>query len=600
MTYARRARLAVMALALYIVLSVVPVASAQNAPLVVTSHEDSMTEEIPGSLRQAIEIANAQTGPDTIIISPDLGGGGYITLAGDLPPIEETLSIRGPGQRDLTIDGSMLYAGFDALSAPGNIRLRLYDLTIARVTTAVGARRLVLRDVTVHDSGLDRNPDGVPGIVVAAQFLDMRRSTIQFNTSASSSALYLEGNATILDSTFLYNRARYESGLTQAVGGAINKVGSGSLQIQRSTFQANTGYQVGTISVHGGSVVILNSTFASNFTENIEDTAVVYAVEQGDVDIYFSTFSNNYVDAGSGGVLRATGSGHIDLRGSVIANNAYPTPDECVGNVRGILNFSHDPACAQRAYMGIATGVDTSPRDNGGPTKTNALLPGSNVIDADTPRNYNGAVQTMCAAYRAQYPQLATDQRGIARPQFARCDLGAYESELLTLPLVDHAVNGGFESSGDSAGIPHAWEVRNLNANDYRRCTGEDLVFPSYSGNCMFMFRGPDANAQPRRLTQTLEGGDWSQAGDVLRLSAHVRTKNLTAGSRLTISVAYSDGTTALASTAIPTGTNPYQRLRVRLPLTQQADSVTVGVVVKTGGNAKTRLWVDNVILVGL
>src|SRR5207247_10185816 len=48
--------------------------------------------------------------------------------------------------------------------------------------------------------------------------------------------------------------------------------------------------------------------------------------------------------------------------------------------------------------------------DNGGSTKTAALLPGSPAIDAIT--------DSIC-------PTM--DQRGVQRPQGARCDIGAYE-----------------------------------------------------------------------------------------------------------------------------------------------------------------------------
>jgi len=57
---------------------------------------------------------------------------------------------------------------------------------------------------------------------------------------------------------------------------------------------------------------------------------------------------------------------------------------------------------------------------NGGPTDTNALLPGSPAIDAGGD----------CAA--------SSDQRGIARPQGAACDIGAFE-------LPDRVFENGFE-----------------------------------------------------------------------------------------------------------------------------------------------------------
>jgi hypothetical protein len=58
--------------------------------------------------------------------------------------------------------------------------------------------------------------------------------------------------------------------------------------------------------------------------------------------------------------------------------------------------------------------------NNGGFTQTHALLAGSPAIDAGT--------NTGCPA---------TDQRGITRPQGARCDIGAYEyTYKLFLPLL--------------------------------------------------------------------------------------------------------------------------------------------------------------------
>jgi len=53
--------------------------------------------------------------------------------------------------------------------------------------------------------------------------------------------------------------------------------------------------------------------------------------------------------------------------------------------------------------------------NDGGPTKTHALLVGSGAMDAG-----NAAV---CAAA----PVSGVDQRGVPRPQGAKCDIGAYE-----------------------------------------------------------------------------------------------------------------------------------------------------------------------------
>jgi hypothetical protein len=57
--------------------------------------------------------------------------------------------------------------------------------------------------------------------------------------------------------------------------------------------------------------------------------------------------------------------------------------------------------------------------DNGGPTMTMALLPGSPAIDAGVP-----------------VPGVTTDQRGVPRPQGQAPDIGAFESRGFTLAIV--------------------------------------------------------------------------------------------------------------------------------------------------------------------
>ena len=70
----------------------------------------------------------------------------------------------------------------------------------------------------------------------------------------------------------------------------------------------------------------------------------------------------------------------------------------------------------------VSTILNTTLTNNGGPTQTLALLPGSPAIDA--------ALTAKCAV---------TDQRGEARPQGAGCDIGAFE---VFVPTADLAVTG--------------------------------------------------------------------------------------------------------------------------------------------------------------
>jgi hypothetical protein len=94
-----------------------------------------------------------------------------------------------------------------------------------------------------------------------------------------------------------------------------------------------------------------------------------------------------------------------DCSGSVAANDHNLMQSALAADTCGL---SDDPGNSR-------IGVDPllGPlADNGGGTQTHALLPGSPAIDAG-----NNAT---C---------LAIDQRGIARPQGAACDIGAVEAQ---------------------------------------------------------------------------------------------------------------------------------------------------------------------------
>ncbi len=113
-------------------------------------------------------------------------------------------------------------------------------------------------------------------------------------------------------------------------------------------------------------------------------------------------------------------SAAVELAGSIVADNRgdnclfvvpETAPQEAIVD-RG-NNFTDDATCPPG--FATITGLDTVLADNGGPTVTHALLAGSPAIDA---------AGDQC---------LATDQRGVARPQdgdgdgVASCDAGAFE-----------------------------------------------------------------------------------------------------------------------------------------------------------------------------
>src|SRR6185436_4761368 len=74
---------------------------------------------------------------------------------------------------------------------------------------------------------------------------------------------------------------------------------------------------------------------------------------------------------------------------------------------------------------------------NGGPTRTHALLTNSPAFDAGP---------------AAGFP--ATDQRGVARPKFARCDIGAFEAESFLTPTTNHPPLANAQTVTAQIGVP--------------------------------------------------------------------------------------------------------------------------------------------------
>ena len=142
----------------------------------------------------------------------------------------------------------------------------------------------------------------------------------------------------------------------------------------------------------------------------------------------------------------------MTLKNTIVANS--PTGGNCSGTITdGGGNLSYpDTTCP---------GINSDPKlgplqDNGGPTQTMALLPGSAAIDA--------ANDAICAAP----PVNNLDQRGIARPQGPHCDIGAYEATPAAHFPADHheiahsqpptarlAVGGSVRVKGDRTCAPN-------------------------------------------------------------------------------------------------------------------------------------------------
>lgn len=157
-------------------------------------------------------------------------------------------------------------------------------------------------------------------------------------------------------------------------------------------------------------IISTNSTFSSNTATGSSGGGIYNA--NATLTLINTTFSGNSAGSNGGGI-RADGGGTVFMYNTVIANSS--SGGDCFGagtfTSQG-YNLDSDSTC-NLVGTGDKPGQDPllGPlQNNGGPTFTHEIQTGSPAIDT--------ADNTSCPA---------TDQRGITRPQGAKCDTGAYE-----------------------------------------------------------------------------------------------------------------------------------------------------------------------------
>ena len=230
------------------------------------------------------------------------------------------------------------------------------------------------------------------------------------NYGGGLSASY--GGASITNSAFSLNDATYG-------GGGIYFGDSVPSSVTNSTLSANnsTAFGGGGIYIFNGYITLTNLTIVGNGAVG-PGGGGIYDGGQN-LTITGSTIAMNNVNAaGAGGGIFSAGYDLVTVANSIIAGNGA---GNCAsdGARGGFTDGGHnlqfgDASCGAAIPVADPLLDPGGLKNNGGPTQTIALLPGSPAIDA-------------VPATGANCP--ATDQRGVARPQPAggACDSGAYE-----------------------------------------------------------------------------------------------------------------------------------------------------------------------------
>src|SRR5262245_24645712 len=343
----------------------------RRLPSTVTNLNDSG----PGSLRDAI--ANTPAG-GTVDFQPGLTGA--ITLASLPLAVDKALTIAGPGAQSITVQqASSGAAGFNISASAQPVMIS--GLTIVHSFPGImNAGTLTLTDSILQGNGSVVPCCGTPegGGINNSGTLTVINSTLRGNFldaafGARGGGIYNSGTATVINSTLSGNEV------------SASKTGAGGGGIWSN-----------------GTLTLINCTLSGNHAS--ANTLAGPAGRGGGIAAGGTVTLINTLVAGN----TANESGP-DISGAVVKSN-----HDLIGNGDGSTGLVNGQNGNQVGTTATPIDPKLGPlQDNGGPTPTQALLPGSPAIDA---------------ADNAASPG-PTDQRGLPRIVNGVIDVGAYESQ---------------------------------------------------------------------------------------------------------------------------------------------------------------------------
>ncbi len=451
----------------------------------------------PGSLRQAL--AQADDG-DTINFDPSVS---TVTLTTAELAIDKSVTLSGaqmvtvvrasqtefrifhvmPGH-SVEIDGLTISGGHITGDNGGGILNDNSTLTIAHCTVSGNAivtvssnnfgggihnsGTMTLNQVIVNNNNAVWSGQGsaVPsgGGISNTGTMTIIAGTVQSNYGFwSAGGIYNTGMLTITGSMIVNNQTGDPGHFGGSGGGIVN---DGTMTIQDSTISGNTalggdlqGGEGGGIS--GNNNTITNSTITGN-------SALRGGGVAGGGNIAHTTFSNNSASRDGGAIyltsalelgntiLKAGTSGvNIFNNGGSLITHGY---NVCSDDGSGFLNGPGDQ-------------INTDPmlgplQDNGGPTFTHALLPGSPAIDVGDP-NFS--------------PPPYYDQRGpiFWRLRNGRIDSGSFEVQIGTTPSPTPSPTASPTPTATATATATATPTATPTASSTPTCTGCSVTSPN-------------------------------------------------------------------------------------------------------------------------
>ncbi len=396
------------------------------------------------TLRAAIEESNALGGSNVIIL-PE---GTYLLTLGELEVLTD-IDLQGAGAASCVVDGNNSsrvfnvdsftmrasgltvqngnannYGGGGFRIAPSTATLILEDAVVRNNSTVSGGAGIMNEgtlSITRTILSGNASPSG-GGAIWSVGTLTVFATEITGNTSSGGygGGLLLGGSTELTDVTISGNTAAGYFWVDRWLGGG-GIFSTTLVTLERVTLEDNFAKIGGGIHFEGTNLTITNSTFTNNGGSLGGGAIHVSDTNHHNLNLTNVTIAGN-LDSGLGGgaISLGTTPATVAIANTIIADNGA---DQCDSNSQ-IVSFGHNLETTDTCGLNAAGDQVNTPSglaaiaDNGGFTRTMALLPGSAAIDTG---NEIGAP--------------ATDQRGVSRPQdgddngTATSDIGAFEVE---------------------------------------------------------------------------------------------------------------------------------------------------------------------------
>jgi CSLREA domain-containing protein len=515
------------------------------------------------TLREAIVAANTDTASgvaagecgagsssdsDTISLT---GVAGTITLGSALPNITTSVSLNGPGASQLTISGNNSFRVFTlTVSSPGAVNFSALTIANGRISNDVGGGIYTQNsgNVNVTDCVINNNFAVLGGGIGngGTGIFTITNSTLSNNSAGTGGGAY-NGLATlnVINSTINNNAAGTVPGSGNG-GGIITS--SEKLNIISSTFHGNS-------ATGRGGAIYNNSPDAQ-------------------ISISQSTIAQNSSSLGGGGVGNNNGA-PISIINTIVAfNGSFNGPNllgpfvslghNLIANFEGSSGFTIGTNNANGDLVGDSFApvfpILSPLQNNGGPTRTIALLPGSPAID--------GGDNCVVAVGGCLTTPLTTDQRGVSRQVNSTVDIGAFESRAFTISVnsgtpQSKPVNTVFAPLVVTVSSPSGDPVAGGVVGFRSPASGPSAIFPTGT-NSMDLSIPPNSQVSISPTANGIAGGPYEVTATINRtaISSSFSLTNTQAATTTTVTSSSNPSdltqsvtfTATVTSTGTPTG----------------------------------------------